>query len=82
MIPIKGEFCLCVPRDLLCSLGITLTATSFIDAEYEMILTDILLAYSGLKMETICLSETLISTYKATRRYNPEDTVLITIKVA
>jgi hypothetical protein len=28
---------------------------------------------SSLKMEAVYSSETLISTYKSTRRYNPED---------
>jgi hypothetical protein len=28
---------------------------------------------SVLKMEAVCSSETLVSTYKSTRRYNPED---------
>jgi hypothetical protein len=28
---------------------------------------------SGLRMEAVCSSETLVSTYKFTRRYNPED---------
>jgi hypothetical protein len=28
---------------------------------------------SALKMEAACSSETLVSTYKTTRRYNPED---------
>jgi hypothetical protein len=28
---------------------------------------------SALKMEAVCLSETFISTYNSTRRYNPED---------
>jgi hypothetical protein len=28
---------------------------------------------SALKMEVVCSSETLVSTYKSTRRYNPED---------
>jgi hypothetical protein len=26
-----------------------------------------------MKMEAVCYSETLVSTYKSTRRYNPED---------
>jgi hypothetical protein len=28
---------------------------------------------SALKMETVCFSETLVSTYKSTWHYNPED---------
>jgi hypothetical protein len=28
---------------------------------------------SGLKLETVCFFETLVSTYKSTLRYNPED---------
>jgi hypothetical protein len=28
---------------------------------------------SALKMEAICSSETLVSTYNTARRYNPED---------
>jgi hypothetical protein len=28
---------------------------------------------SALKMEAVCSSETLVSTYKSTRRYYPED---------
>jgi hypothetical protein len=28
---------------------------------------------SGLKMEAVCSAETSVSTYKSTRRYNPED---------
>jgi hypothetical protein len=28
---------------------------------------------SALKMETACFSETLVSTYKSTQRYNPEE---------
>jgi hypothetical protein len=27
----------------------------------------------ALKMEIVCLSETLVFTYKSTRRYNPEE---------
>jgi hypothetical protein len=27
----------------------------------------------ALKMEAVCFSETLVSTYKSTRRYNPEE---------
>jgi hypothetical protein len=30
-------------------------------------------AFSGLKMETVFFSEMLVSTYKSTRRHNPED---------
>jgi hypothetical protein len=29
--------------------------------------------HPALKMETVCFSETLVSTYKSTRRYNPEE---------
>jgi hypothetical protein len=29
--------------------------------------------YRALKMEAVCSSETLLSTYKSTRRYNPKD---------
>jgi hypothetical protein len=29
-------------------------------------------SYLGLKMEVVCFSETLVSTYESTRRYNPE----------
>jgi hypothetical protein len=35
--------------------------------------TYILLPTSGPKMEAVCSSETLVSTYKSTRYYNPED---------
>jgi hypothetical protein len=31
------------------------------------------LRLAALKMEAVCTSETLISSYKSTRRYNPED---------
>jgi hypothetical protein len=31
------------------------------------------LLYSGLKIEALCSSETVISTYKSTRRYSRED---------
>jgi hypothetical protein len=30
--------------------------------------------YSALKMEAVCFSETLVSAYKSTQRYNSEDT--------
>jgi hypothetical protein len=35
--------------------------------------TDILPASSGLKMEAVCPSKTMVSTYNFTLRYNPED---------
>jgi hypothetical protein len=39
-----------------------------------LLLIDIgLLGSLGQKMEAVCSSKTLISTYKSTRRYNPED---------
>jgi hypothetical protein len=28
--------------------------------------------FGGMKMETVCFSETLVSTYESTRRHNPE----------
>jgi hypothetical protein len=31
----------------------------------------------SLKMEAVCFPETLVCTYKSTRRYNPEDSILI-----
>jgi hypothetical protein len=34
---------------------------------------NILSLYSAMKMEAVCSSETLISTYKSTRLYGPED---------
>jgi hypothetical protein len=34
---------------------------------------DIFLLGSALKLETVCFSETLVSTCKYTRRHNPED---------
>jgi hypothetical protein len=41
--------------------------------EYERFRRNILPRSSGLKMGTVCFSETLVSTYKSTRRYSPED---------
>jgi hypothetical protein len=35
--------------------------------------TNILHPYSALKMKTVCSSETLVSIYKSTWRYNPEE---------
>jgi hypothetical protein len=34
---------------------------------------------SGLNMETVCLSEKLVSTYESTRRHNPEKTSLFVV---
>jgi hypothetical protein len=31
------------------------------------------LSYLCMKMEAVCFSETLVSTYMSTQRYNPED---------
>jgi hypothetical protein len=36
-------------------------------------LRNLLLLSSGLKVETLCFSEMLVSAYKSTWRYNPED---------
>jgi hypothetical protein len=37
---------------------------------------------STLKMDAICSVEMLATTYKTTRRHNPEDRVLVIISVA